>query len=1072
MDQMSGRINHNQTLVAQKIRDGADPYATKPLFDRTSGVKKGNAHVFNIPKRGGRRAEHHRDLSQMCGNGGDRAPASGSGRRYQAPGSNSGRGYQAPASGTRIASNGSESAVDLISQPSSGFYMPSYMSQYGPEYASAANAAPVQIARPTNQMPATIPAAPRPMYSINTGQAVTAGQWRQPYYVPPKPAAPKNVIDLTSSEPMSRDPDDHFDVSRAVASEDQFGSYDPYDYVDQAQASENIKALLEGAFEEDEDDKPKRNLRKRKDKPVVEKKKSAADRLADGIKSLEVSKAEEQKAKAAEAEQEDDEDEEDDGAVEGLKVKLLPHQIDGLTWMMDKEIGKRKKNGVLPKGGILADDMGLGKTIQALSLIMSNPRPSKQWIEEHPKENFPTEAGKGTLVVAPLALIKQWEAEIGDKVLPSHKLKVLVHHGASRKKSFEDLKKYDVVITTYQTLTSEHEGSSKEEKGLKVGCFGVHWYRVILDEAHSIKNRNAKMTKASYELQSVYRWCLTGTPMQNNLDELQSLIHFLQIKPYTDLKVWKDQIGKPMKNGRGGLAMKRLQFYLKAFMKRRTKDVLKQDGGLNFGKSSEKKADGGSNGFKIVGREVRIIEAEFDKSEREFYDKLAARTEKSLEAMMGGAKTDYIGALVLLLRLRQTCNHPSLIRKAVKGEAEAIASGSQGGRKGNLMDDDLDDVTNLFSNLSVKTKKCDICQAVIPKDEAADGAIRCADCEQDLANQPDVVKKSHKKKKHSKGHKKNRTSKNDNKMRRQNARRIIEDDEDDDDESDEGDWIVPPSQQQDLRLGKAGGQEDEDAEGGGEWLVSGDENDDEDTTTSDSDVSSSSEEEHITSGTLGSSTKIRHLLNILKTETPDSKVIVFSEFTSMLDLVEPFLEDADYRFVRYDGKMRNDAREASLQALRTDPKTRILLCSLRCGSLGLNLTAASRVVILEPFWNPFVEEQAIDRVHRLNQTHDVVVYRLTIKDSVEERILALQEKKRELANAAIEGGKAVAKLSMKDILNLFNRNAEQDPSHEDGVSSRGSFASLASAPQGRERTSGGNKVKQGMQFGEAYARRW
>ncbi len=80
----------------------------------------------------------------------------------------------------------------------------------------------------------------------------------------------------------------------------------------------------------------------------------------------------------------------------------------------------------------------------------------------------------------------------------------------------------------------------------------------------------------------------------------------------------------------------------------------------------------------------------------------------------------------------------------------------------------------------------------------------------------------------------------------------------------------------------------------------------------------------------------------------------------------------------------------------------------------------------------FVEEQAIDRVHRLNQTVDVTVYRLTVANSVEERILALQEKKRELAKAALEGGKAVAKLSMKDILNLFRKDAESESHHEHG----------------------------------------
>jgi superfamily II DNA or RNA helicase len=161
----------------------------------------------------------------------------------------------------------------------------------------------------------------------------------------------------------------------------------------------------------------------------------------------------------------------------------------------------------------------------------------------------------------------------------------------------------------------------------------------------------------------------------------------------------------------------------------------------------------------------------------------------------------------------------------------------------------------------------------------------------------------------------------------------------------------------------------------------------------------------------------------------------------MLDLISPFLSNAAIKHVKYYGSMPNHLREASLSSLRDDAKTRVLLCSLRAGSLGLNLTAASRVVILEPFWNPFVEEQAIDRVHRLNQTQDVEVYKITIGDTVEERILALQEKKRELAQATIEGmgaAKGVAgkggsglKLTLQDMLKLFRHDAHGDGGEED-----------------------------------------
>ncbi len=144
-----------------------------------------------------------------------------------------------------------------------------------------------------------------------------------------------NFIDLTTGQPLL---------------DDQFGSIDPYDYIDTGKANENIKALLEGAFE-DEEDKPRTRGRKKKVEAAVE-------RLTDKLQDLEV-KNEAKKEDEAEQDEEEEEEEEDDGTVEGLKVKLLPHQVDGVAWMKDKEIGVKKKNGVLPKGGILADDVSL-----------------------------------------------------------------------------------------------------------------------------------------------------------------------------------------------------------------------------------------------------------------------------------------------------------------------------------------------------------------------------------------------------------------------------------------------------------------------------------------------------------------------------------------------------------------------------------------------------------------------------------------------------------------------------------------------------------------------------------------
>lgn len=875
-------------------------------------------------------------------------------------------------------------------------------SDYTPLYTSKPHNAKSNVAKipqPADAHPRTTThPAPRPLFTSKPASSFQPVNIYRPI--------PQATIDLTQSiDGDTFNPD-------AALRDTTFGAPDPFAYVDSARANENIKALLEGAFGEEDE-----QLRI----PKHRKKKPSSDA---GLKTLE------ERLKAMHAKEEvtsentvDEEEDEDDGTVEGLAVKLLPHQVEGVAWMIEKEIGKKGKNGVRPRGGILADDMGLGKTIQSITLILTNPRPSKKEAEQErvKKNRIPDDCSMTTLVVAPLALIKQWESEIKSKVSASHDLNVLVHHGATRTKSALALKKYDVVITTYQTLTSEYASSSDKEDGAKIGCFGVFWYRVILDEAHSIKNRIAKSTLACYALNSWYRWCLTGTPMQNNLDELQSLIKFLQIKPYCELGPWKEQITGPMKHGRGGLAMRRLQYFLKACMKRRTKDILKNEGALST--EGEVKEGEKPNGFKIVDRKIETVVCKFDEHERDFYNRLADRAQRRLDEMLDGKKADYMGALVLLLRMRQACNHPALMKATMNKDKDALTAGASSGSQAtklNKTEENVDELAELLGGLSVKAKLCDICQAKLTKDDVDAGALRCGDCETDLATQEC-----------SKGGKKSK-QKQKVKQKVSKQRKAIVDSDHEDDENAEGggEWLTSHNSETDseseeqnrARNMKKGvinfnnsDSEDEDKE------------DSEEDQSSSSDCNSNLDSSPILSRNghpLHPSTKIVYLLNILEKETPSHKVIVFSQFTTMLDLIEPFLNKTGYKFTRYDGSMNNDLREASLERLRNDKRTRVLLCSLKCGSLGLNLTAASRVVILEPFWNPFVEEQAIDRVHRINQTCDVVVYRLTIHSTVEERILDLQEAKRKLAKAAIEGGKAKMNLDMKDILALFRRDAE------------------------------------------------
>ncbi|KAJ6128680.1 hypothetical protein N7471_009897 [Penicillium samsonianum] len=1039
-------------------------HVQEPEFGKPSPIgppQHRSNHLFNIPKPNQSRAEHHRPAPRP-------QPQQQPQSRHQGQSSATPHAYRPPGtSGAPIATPSVKR-----SEPWDPF-KPVAPSAYNNPRGGFQHGA-VSIKRPEN-VTWTTPRAPRPIYQSKP--------------VPPMAGASKNIqkfIDLTR--------DDTDPVPRASAyAPPSFGAMDMNGYVDTAMANENIKALLEGAFEDEEDKaepKPKgkkkkggkkskkTSQKKQKDEVVVDKKKEQAiddlDDLAAQLQGVtvndpkdndaksehdssakveqgdEVAQLDEEDDEVAEEEEEEEEesDDEDDGVVEGLKVTLLPHQIEGVRWMCDKETGRKTSKGIFPKGGILADDMGLGKTVQAIALLLKNRKSDHEHNDgttesEGKTTKLPPNCIPSTLVIAPLALIKQWEAEIKDKVEPSHKLRVCIYHGTTRAKTSTTLDKYDVVITTYGTLTSEFN-SSASDKVKKAGIFAVHWYRIILDEAHTIKNRNAKATQSAYALDAQYRWCLTGTPLQNNLDELQSLIKFLRVKPYDELAAWRDQISRPLNNGRGGLAIQRLQVYLKAFMKRRTKDVLRLNDNVKPGEEGpDGKPKKSSNGFHITKREVIKVAAEFMPGELNFYKRLEQRTDNSLEKMMGGAKVDYAGALVLLLRLRQSCNHPDLVKgDLAKDKDILLQNGSTNSQPGQSKPDDLDSIADLFGAMSVVAKKCDVCQTDLSPSEIKAGGSRCGECEADLnTNVMGTDKK--KKKKSKKSHKKldvpdsPSARKSDAQIARSRKNRRVIIDSDDEDEE-EGDWVVPDDQRKMPNLGKAGGSDDENAEGGGEWLVSDDETDDEIESPSrrksnpiilsESEDESDSEAEDIYNdeGENGElpSTKIRHLMRILNREAPDFKFIVFSVFTSMLDKIEPFLKSANIGFARYDGAMTNNHREASLEKLRNNSGTRVLLCSLRAGALGLNLTAASRVVILEPFWNPFVEEQAIDRVHRLNQTIDVKIYKMVIKGTVEERIVALQDRKRELANATIEGKTGAGKLTMRDMMALFGRDAE------------------------------------------------
>uniref|UniRef100_A0A061QS03 Atp-dependent helicase-like n=2 Tax=Tetraselmis sp. GSL018 TaxID=582737 RepID=A0A061QS03_9CHLO len=163
-------------------------------------------------------------------------------------------------------------------------------------------------------------------------------------------------------------------------------------------------------------------------------------------------------------------------------------------------------------------------------------------------------------------------------------------------------------------------------------------------------------------------------------------------------------------------------------------------------------------------------------------------------------------------------------------------------------------------------------------------------------------------------------------------------------------------------------------------------------------------------------------------DEPPDKVLVFSQWTSMLDLLEAPLRDAGINFRRLDGTMSVAQREAAVEDFKADPQVMVMIMSLKAAALGLNLVAANHVVLLDLWWNPTTEQQAIDRAHRIGQSREVHVTRITVEGTVEDRILALQEEKSRMVAAAFgddaRGGDshAASRLTQQDLEYLFLGN--------------------------------------------------
>ncbi|KAK2757612.1 hypothetical protein FQN54_004581 [Arachnomyces sp. PD_36] len=716
-----------------------------------------------------------------------------------------------------------------------------------------------------------------------------------------------------------------------------------------------------------------------------------------------------------------------EGTPEAMKYPLMEHQKVGLAWMKSMEEGSNK-------GGILADDMGLGKTIQALALMVTRPSDTPE--------------RKTTLIVAPVALIQQWKREIERMLRPDrHQLSVYIFHGQGVSKTkFNTLKTYDVVLTTFGTIASEYKRKlawgNKPLDHPASPAFPLlgpnsKFHRVIIDEAQCIKNKGTKSALACSSLDSFYRWCMTGTPMMNNIDELYSLINFLKIPPYNQYHRFTSTFSRPLKSeirADYDSAMQKLQALLKAILLRRTKTS---------------KIDGKPI-LQLPPRTTEQIHTVFSEDEQEFYNALETQTQLQFNRYLaaGTVGRNYSNVLVLLLRLRQACCHPHLITD-FGIETSAVDT------------DELDLVANArqFDNevvIRLKSNEASECPVCIDAVENAIiffpcGHSTCAECFARISDPAQALAQGHEGARALEIKCPNCRGKVDPKkitdnvsfksvhFPDENAKAIeapvsneaeAEEESDDSDDSDESDdenddgsdlrdFIVPDGTEETQQRPRRKKKKDRKGKGkaGGRELRSLAD------LKKDAMKNAKAKRKYLKklAKRWQTSAKIEKTLEILQGIEHDQKTIIFSQFTSLLDLLEVPISRNGWGYQRYDGSMKPAERNQAVLDFTDKPDCKILLVSLKAGNSGLNLVAASHVIIFDPFWNPYVEEQAIDRAHRIGQLRPVRVHRVLIKNTVEDRILTLQEKKRDLIEGALDekASKNVGRLNTRELGFLF-----------------------------------------------------
>lgn len=711
---------------------------------------------------------------------------------------------------------------------------------------------------------------------------------------------------------------------------------------------------------------------------------------------------------------------------------LMPHQIEAVEWMEEREIPCREGH---PGGGILADFMGLGKTVDVIACLVKSLERCPRYA---PEPDTPPSCMKAimkkkvmmNLIIVPLSLISQWKDEImfHSTTSESH---ILIYHGDKRRDALRKAVENGtcfIVITTYDLVAREFSEECKYKDMISemngetdLTCsplYDIHWVRIILDEAHRIRTKNNAVTKAVCALRSNRRWCVTATPFNNCINDLVTLTSFINVAPYRHAAWWQ-----AYENNQEAITKWR-----KTFVLMRDKSIL-----------------------QLPPQHILILPITLSPEEREYYSKeLRDAVDKyfRFRNSRGAERFKLYGSVLsYLIRLRQICVHPLLIlgRAWTRPYSHESSAGKFLPEEMCCMCKESADDLGYLKELGCGHYVCYDCiehlEAEIPSiDTSTSGwisyfqkvnmALPSMGDEEEKADAAieEMIEKAllmheveeggfEEIKKHAP-----HVSKRGSLIRSR-----------------------PPSKKINHSIDFLS-KSCHTCKGLESWFVSTPVTPEvkqvekkryslrERKQTQRANVISHQATRNYAKRDYVLSSKMKEALQACVTvleADPSNKIVVFSQWTGCLDIFEYALSRTEQKpkCVRYDGDVSQVHKRGNIiKEFNTDPKCRLFLSTLKCGGVGLNLCAANYVLLLDTWYNPFMEAQAIDRVHRIGQTREVTVIRFLVDSTIEVDVHRIQERKKRQARTVLTdqcvGGvpaNDLVDVQVNDVHEIFRR---------------------------------------------------